>query len=174
MQLVSAFCCYSLPRLEIITNFCYFQTSMTLASLCRWAGRFESYKVAQLRRQIFSWRGTNELRHENTWLRGLRPGKTQTSLRSHRSWVEAWNFWYYTIPAANNKGADQTARMHRLSYAFVVRIWHKKVFSYRGTNNHENKTYLGIQSYLFVISEVDKSRSLRTNRINVRLLNVFG
>ena len=29
----------------------------------------------------------------------------------------------------NNKGADQTARMRRLICAFVVRIWHKQVFS---------------------------------------------
>ena len=36
---------------------------------------------------------------------------------------------YYTIQAVNNKGADQTAQMHRLISAFVVRIWHKQVFS---------------------------------------------
>ena len=29
-----------------------------------------------------------------------------------------------------NKGADQTARMRRLICAFVVRIWHKQVFSW--------------------------------------------
>ena len=34
-----------------------------------------------------------------------------------------------TIRAANNKDADQTARMHRLICAFVVRIWQKQVFS---------------------------------------------
>ena len=33
----------------------------------------------------------------------------------------------------NNKGADQTARMRRLMCAFVVRIWHKQVFSWRGS-----------------------------------------
>ena len=33
-----------------------------------------------------------------------------------------------TIQAANNKGADQTARMCRLNCACVVRIWHKQVF----------------------------------------------
>ena len=33
---------------------------------------------------------------------------------------------YYTIKASNNKGADQTARMRRLIYIFVVRIWQKK------------------------------------------------
>ena len=30
--------------------------------------------------------------------------------------------------AANNKGTDQTAWMHRLICAFVVRIWHKSGF----------------------------------------------
>ena len=30
---------------------------------------------------------------------------------------------------ANNKGADQTAWMRMLICAFVVRIWHKHVFS---------------------------------------------
>ena len=35
---------------------------------------------------------------------------------------------YYTIQAANNKGADQTARMRRLIFFFVVRISHKQVF----------------------------------------------
>ena len=36
---------------------------------------------------------------------------------------------YYTIQAANNKGADQTVQMHRLICAFVVRIGQKQVFS---------------------------------------------
>ena len=82
----------------------------------------------------------NEPRHEKTCLRSLRSGKTQTGLRSHRNYVEAWNFgyrnWrYYTIHAANNKGADQAARMRRVICAFVVRIWHKQVFSWRGSYN---------------------------------------
>ena len=33
----------------------------------------------------------------------------------------------------NNKGADQTARMHRLICAFVVRTWQKQVSSWRGS-----------------------------------------
>ena len=33
------------------------------------------------------------------------------------------------VQAANNKGADQTARMCRLICAFVVHIWDKQVFS---------------------------------------------
>ena len=32
------------------------------------------------------------------------------------------------------KGADQTARMRRLICEFIVRIWHKQVFSWRGSN----------------------------------------
>ena len=34
----------------------------------------------------------------------------------------------YTIKAANNKGADQTAWVRRLICAFVVRIWHETGF----------------------------------------------
>ena len=42
---------------------------------------------------------------------------------------------YYTILVANNKGADQTVQMCRLSCTFVVRIWQKQVFSWRGLND---------------------------------------
>ena len=35
-----------------------------------------------------------EPRHEKTCLWGLRPSKTQTGLRSHRDYLEAWNFGY--------------------------------------------------------------------------------
>ena len=38
----------------------------------------------------------------------------------------------------NNKGADQTAWMRRLICTFVVRIWHKQVFSWCGWNGIEN------------------------------------
>ena len=38
----------------------------------------------------------------------------------------------YTIQTANNKGIDQPARM---ICTFVVRIWHKHVFSWRGSYN---------------------------------------
>ena len=34
----------------------------------------------------------------------------------------------------NTKDADQTARIRRLICAFVVRIWHKQVFSRCGSN----------------------------------------
>ena len=76
---------------------------------------------------------------EKTCLRGLRPSKTQTGLLSYRDQLGFWNFGfskqrYYTIQAANNKGADRTAWMRRLICAFVVRIWHKQVFSWRDSN----------------------------------------
>ena len=63
---------------------------------------------------------------------GFRSGKTQTGLLSHRDLLEIWNIVYSkkrynTIQAANNKGVDHTARMRRLIWAFVVRIWHKQV-----------------------------------------------
>ena len=49
---------------------------------------------------------------------------------SFRNYLESWNFsyskMYYTIQAASNKGTDQNAWMHRVIYAFVVRIWHKR------------------------------------------------
>ena len=58
--------------------------------------------------------------------------------RSNRDQLESWNFGfskyrYYIIQAANNKGADQPAQMHRLICAFVVRTGQKQVFSWRGS-----------------------------------------
>ena len=63
----------------------------------------------------------------------LRPGKTQTDLFSYRHQLESWNFGYinkryHSVLAANNKGADQSARMRRLICAFVVRRLHKTHF----------------------------------------------
>ena len=79
-----------------------------------------------------------EPRHKSTHLLDLWQGKTQTGLLSYRDQLEVWNFRfrkysYYTIQAANNKGADQTARMRRLICAFVVCIRHKQVFSWNGS-----------------------------------------
>ena len=42
-------------------------------------------------------------------------------------------FRYDTFQNANNKGADQTAQMRRLVYAFVVRKHPKTGFSRRGS-----------------------------------------
>ena len=58
--------------------------------------------------------------HEKTCLRGFWPGPAQTSLSSYRDLLERWNFvqskfWYPTLKKANNKGADQTTLMGRLS-----------------------------------------------------------
>ena len=78
-----------------------------------------------------------EPRHEKTCLRDLRPFKTQTSLLSWWDWLGSWNFRYskssYTIQAVNIKGTYQTVRVYRLICAFVVRIWHKQVFSWHGS-----------------------------------------
>ena len=55
-----------------------------------------------------------------------RPAQLQTSYS-----LEISAILYY--PSSDNKDADQTARMCRLICAFVVRIWHKQVFSWRGS-----------------------------------------
>ena len=44
------------------------------------------------------------------------------------------------IEAVKNKGADQTARMCRLTCAFVVRIGQKQIFSRGGSNNNRRVT----------------------------------
>ena len=65
---------------------------------------------------LSDWALQYEPRHEKTCLWGFRPGKTQTSLLSYRDKLESWNFGlskyrYYTVQAANIKGADQTAQV---------------------------------------------------------------
>ena len=57
---------------------------------------------------------------------GIRQSETQTSLLSHRDQLEDQNFTcsklrYDLFQNANNKGADQSARMRRLVCAFVDR-----------------------------------------------------
>ena len=101
-----------------------------------------------------------EPRHEKTCLRGFRPGKTQTSLLSYRDKLEAWTFGYskkryYTIQAVNNKGADQTAQMHRLICAFVVRIWHEQVFSWRGSFVYSLALIIGSLSNFHTTERLD-------------------
>ena len=51
------------PRYYYTSSF-YIRNFKPLASLCSYAGRFESYLVANSRRQVFSWRGSN---HEASW-----------------------------------------------------------------------------------------------------------
>ena len=60
---------------------------------------------------------------------GVQPGKTQTCSATETSLsLEILDLARtdYTIQAANNKGADQTAQMRRLICTFVVRIWHDR------------------------------------------------
>ena len=62
---------------------------------------------------------------------------------------------YYTIQAANNKDTDQTTRMRRLICAFVVRIWNKQVFSWRGSyikwSIYPNKDIFSVNPLIFSI-----------------------
>ena len=63
---------------------------------------------------------------EKTCLRCFRQSEIQTSLLSYSDYLENWkftrsNFTYATLQKANNKGADQTARLRRLVCACVVR-----------------------------------------------------
>ena len=53
-----------------------------------------------------------EPRQEKIYLRGFRPGRTQTGLYSHRRWIELCNFRIYEVDGlyyicSENKGADQ-------------------------------------------------------------------
>ena len=57
---------------------------------------------------------------------GLRPGKTQPACSDSESWYFRFRIYSNCIVyGANNKDADHTARMRRLTCVFVVRIWHK-------------------------------------------------
>ena len=65
-------------------------------------------------------------RREKTCLRGFRHSEIQASLPSYRDALENRNFTrgkftYETYQKANNKGADQSARMRRLVCVCVVR-----------------------------------------------------
>ena len=56
-SLISVFVVHCLDQYN--TCCCYTQNFKTLASYCSWAGLFESYLVANSRRQVFAWRGSN-------------------------------------------------------------------------------------------------------------------
>ena len=98
---------------------------ITLAGMRVWKNSLPEAMVPfLLRRLIF------EPRHEKTCLRGLRPAKTQTDLLYFRSYQESC-FGYYSkyerigitytlskLKAANNKGADQTARMQKQFFSW--------------------------------------------------------
>ena len=65
-----------------------------------------------------------------TRLDSNQPSQLQKLATALKLWLS--NYRYYTISAANKKkDADQAARMCRLICGFVVRIWHKQVFSWR-------------------------------------------
>ena len=64
-------------------------------------------------------------RREKTGLLGFRQSECLTGLHSYRDNVENCSFTcskftYETFQKGNNKGADQTARMHRLVCACVI------------------------------------------------------
>ena len=81
--------------------------SKTHAGFCRWAGWFESYLVAHLQRQIFSWYGSFVLGwswsilHLCDWQRGPRQCLWQRELR------KTWPGWLHQ-PA----GAEETHVSH--------------------------------------------------------------
>ena len=52
----------------------------------------------------------------------------------------------------NNKGADQTAPMRRLIDVFIVRIWHKQVFSLCGSYfcNYAKTTLFDLQQFSWI------------------------
>ena len=115
--------------------------------------------------------------NEKTWLRGFQQCMTQTGLLSYSDEIEAWNFRfskyrYYTIQVANNKGADQTARMRRLVCAFVVHIWHKQIFSWRGSYyGHDRLLWLILK--LSLVFCINLRTSLKVVIFQLRILSVF-
>ena len=61
-----------------------------------------------------------------------RPAQLQQLGRGLKFRIQKLEVLYYL--GRENKDADQTARMRRLICAFVVRIWHKQVLSWRGSD----------------------------------------
>ena len=87
---------------------------------------------------------TNEPRREKTCLRGVRQREFQTSLPCYRYELENRNFnnsklRYDAFQTANNKGADQTARMRRLVCDFVVRKPRKTGFLTSRPKSHSGE-----------------------------------
>ena len=87
-------------------------------------------------------------RRDLTGLRGFRKSETQISLLNHRDQLENSNFncnkfRYDTFQKANNKDADQTARMRRLVWDFDFRKHRRQVFLRQGQYEHQHeKTWL--------------------------------
>ena len=111
-------------------------------------------------------------RREKTCLRGVRQSQFQTSLLSYRDYLENLHFacsWsrYGTFQLANNKGADQTARMRRLVCACVVRKPPKSGFlASRPSHNADQATtyrgsYMSAHVLLNLSNELGKRDKMR-------------
>ena len=122
------------------------QNFKTLASLCSWAGRFESYLVAKSRKTGFLMTWLNYLdvllhwQHDKIHLQRylshcttkptkwpVHPAKTQISLGIHPVWLETslcnlWTAKNQTFLHADREDSDQTGRMPRLIWVFAGRI----------------------------------------------------
>ena len=112
---------YVCPRLNYLLRSISHEVVRYLPQFCRVIS--QSYWYHTTIRKTVNLYGP---RREKTCLRGIREIEFQTSLVSCRYQLEDWNFTsskftYDTFQKANNKGADQTARMRRLVCACVVR-----------------------------------------------------
>ena len=97
---------------------------------------------------------TSGPRREKTCLRSLWKSDFQTGLLRYTDWLENWNFTCRklkcdTFHQANNKGADQAARMRRLVCVCVVRKPPKTGFlSRQGPSNRAfNQHYIWPNAY---------------------------
>ena len=120
------------------------QNFKTLASLCSWAGRFESYLVANPEKRfshdeahLASWL-IYELRHDKTNNMAVCPAKAQISLGVRPVWSEsllsAWSdLGSLATHWAHSEDSDQTGRMPRLIWVFAGRTVILLVFSWRGS-----------------------------------------
>ena len=97
-------------------------------------------------------------RREKTCLQGFCQSEFQTDLLSYRDYLGNWNFTctkftYATFQKANNKGADQIARMRRLVWACFVRKYPKTGFlATRALNNVFHDLCLQVIFVLFPFS----------------------
>ena len=122
-----------------------------LASLCSWAGWFECYPVANFRRHIFAWRGSNNLNPilisallSHLFYRSISIWAPSSEFVS--SSILSWNIltvhaqpfrgardlaFCLKVPLdsllvwASSGGSGETARMRRLAWTFAARIGDK-------------------------------------------------
>ena len=105
---------------SLISTFvvCCLDSIISLASIfanswlafCSWAGRFESYLVANPQRQVFSWCGPYCIRSD------FYPGVPNLSLRDCRSWNDFYNSFF---PVADSSLAVVS---NRRRYVHLVMI----------------------------------------------------